>query len=118
MRDDTRPEEGRASAGSEETVTATEAQNNFGRVLGRATRDGRVYITRYDRPAAVLLSIESYEALVGSESPDLEGLSREFDEMLARMQESETAAGVDGLFEDDGIALGEAAVRAAHRDRS
>jgi prevent-host-death family protein len=56
-----------------ESLSATEAQNNFGQVLGRAKRGGRVFITRYDRPEAVLLSIEEYEALTGREPVDPSG---------------------------------------------
>ena len=94
------------------SISATEAQNNFGRVLGRAKRDGRVFITRYDQPEAVVLSIEEYDALTGRVPVDLEALEREFDQMLLRMQRPEHGRAVDQLFQMTGSQLGEAAARA------
>lgn len=94
-------------------LSATEAQNNFGRVLSRAASEGTVYITRYDRPTAVVLSIDRYRELAGADAADLDELAREFDEMLARMQTEEVAAGIDALFRMTPDQLGEAAVRGA-----
>ena len=68
------------------SVSATEAQNNFGEVLARVARDGKVFITRYRRPEAVVLSMQEYEALAGVEPVDLDTLEREFDSLVARMQ--------------------------------
>ena len=56
-------------------VLATEAQNNFGRVLGKVAEEGVVYITKYDRPQAVVLSVDRYEALVGESNPELADLA-------------------------------------------
>ena len=97
------------------SVSATEAQNNFGRVLGKVAEDGVVYITKYDRPQAVVISVERYEALVGEGAPDLEELTREFDALLVRMQSPEARRAVDRLFAMDTDELGEAAVRGAQR---
>jgi len=94
------------------TVPATEAQNNFGRVLGRAKREGRVFITRYDQPEAVVLSIEEYDALTGREPIDLKALEHEFDEMLLRMQSPLHSRAVDQLFDMTGAQLGQAAISA------
>lgn len=94
-------------------VSATEAQNNFGRVLSRAASEGTVYITRYDRPTAVVLSIDRFRELAGTDARDLDELAREFDEMLGRMQSEEAAAGIDALFRMTPDQLGEAAVRGA-----
>ncbi|HVR28713.1 MAG TPA: type II toxin-antitoxin system prevent-host-death family antitoxin [Thermoanaerobaculia bacterium] len=100
-------------SGEESAISATEAQNNFGRVLTRAMTEGAVTITKYDRPAAMVLSMDRYRELTGEAAPELDELTREFDEMLARMQTEEAAAGVDALFEMEAEALGRAAVRAA-----
>ena len=97
------------------SVSATEAQNNFGRVLGKVAEEGVVYITKYDRPQAVVISVDRYEALVGDSDPDLADLTREFDAMLEAMQTPEAAAAGDILFAMDGEALGAAAVRGAAR---
>lgn len=98
------------------SVTATEAQNNFGRVLGTVAQDQVVYITKYDRPEAVVLSVERYEALTGRNAPDLEELTRRFDEMLARMQSPEAVTGVETFFAMGTEELGAAALRGARRD--
>jgi prevent-host-death family protein len=104
------------SAGGSVSVTATEAQNNFGRVLGNVAQDRVVYITRYDRPEAVVLSVERYEALSGSTAPDLQELTHRFDELLAGMQSAESAAAVDAFFRMQANELGEAAVSGARDD--
>ena len=102
-----------AIAGS---VSATEAQNNFGRVLGQAASEGVVYITRYDRATAVVMSIERYRALTELDAPDLDELAREFDETFARMQTPGASAAVAALFEMGSKELGDAAVLGArHR---
>lgn len=97
-------------------VSSTEAQNNFGRVLAQATTEGAVFITKYERPAAVVLSIDRYYELAGDDEPDLDELAREFDETLAYLQTDEAAAGFDALFEMGPEELGRAAVRGARDD--
>lgn len=99
------------------SVSATDAQNHFGELLSRAAREGAVFIRRYDRPAAVLLSMDAYRELRGGTDVDLGELTREFDEMLARLQTEEAAAATDALFDMGADELGQAAVRAA-RDGS
>jgi antitoxin Phd len=96
----------RAGRGS---VTSTEAQKNFGDVLSRVAREGRVFVTKHDRPEAVVLSIAAYEALVGPKAVELDALEREFDAALARMQMPAQQAGVDALFAAEAAHLGEAA---------
>jgi len=80
------------------TVSATEAQNNFGRTLGQARQEGHVFVTRYDTPEAVVMSIEEYDALTGRVPVALATLEREFDEMVERMQQPAHRAAVDALF--------------------
>jgi len=48
-------------------VSATRAQNEFGRLLDRAISGERVVITRHGRAAAVLISADDYAALAASE---------------------------------------------------
>jgi prevent-host-death family protein len=97
------------------SISATEAQNNFGRVLDDAASEGVVYITKYDRPTAVVLSIREYNVLTAAAAADLEELTQDFDEMLDGMQAAEAAEGLDALFEMDRAALGDAALRGTHR---
>ena len=94
-------------------MSATEAQNNFGQVLERAATEGMLFVTKYDRPAVVVLSIDRYRELAGEGASELDELTREFDEMLARMQTAEAADAVDALFASGSDELGEAAVRGA-----
>lgn len=95
------------------SVSATDAQNHFGRVLSRVEREGTVFIRKYNRPTAVVLSIGRYHELGGPADVDLHELTREFDEMLARQQTEEAAAATDALFDMEADELGRAAVRAA-----
>ena len=99
------------------TVTATQAQNEFGRVLDDATRDGAVVITKHGKPKAVLLSITRFGQLREWEATALETLSGKFDEMLDRMQTPESRAAVDRTFEASPQELGKAAVAGAVRSR-
>ena len=99
------------------TVTATQAQNEFGRVLDDATRDGAVVITKHGQPKAVLLSITRFAQLREREATALETLTRKFDEMLDRMQTPESRAAVDQTFEASPQQLGRAAVAGAARRR-
>lgn len=97
------------------SVTSTEAQNNFGAVLEAVSSEGRVFITRYQRPQAVVLSMAEYEALVGEEPVDLAALEAEFDVMMDAMQTEAQRAGVDALFGMTPERLGEAAVEAGRK---
>ena len=99
------------------TVTATQAQNEFGRVLDDATRVGAVVITKHGQPKAVLLSITRFDQLREREARALEALSSKFDEMLDRMQTPESRAAVDRTFEASPEELGRAAVAGAARSR-
>jgi prevent-host-death family protein len=94
------------------SVTSTEAQNSLGEILGRVSRGERVFVTRYGRREAVLISAEEYAELVGEERVDLEKLERAFEERLLRMQSVEHAAATDALFDLSEDELGEAAAQA------
>lgn len=98
------------------SVSATDAQNNFGQVLARAASQGAVFIRKYGHPAAVVLSVERYRELVGGGGSELDELTEEFDELLARMQTEEAAAATDALFGMESEELGEAAVRGAEHE--
>jgi len=93
-------------------VSATQAQNNFGQVLDQARADGPVFITRYARPEAVVLSIEAYDALTGTQDVRLEELEAEFDQAIASMQSIDHREAVDALFAMESAALAEAFLRA------
>ena len=95
------------------TVTATEAQNEFGRVFDSALRDQVVVITKHNAPRVVLLSIDRYNALVAARAAALDTLTSEFDALLERMQSPTARAGMERAFNASPRELGEAAVAEA-----
>ncbi len=100
----------------DDTVSSTDAQNNFGEVLARVSRQGRVFITRYHRREAVILSMDAYADLIAEEPVDLDALEQDFEDMLERMQSPEHSAAVDRLFALTPVQLGEAAAAADETD--
>src|SRR5512146_1856953 len=68
------------------SFTATEAKNEFGRLLERAISGDAIVITRHDAPKAVLISIDEYNAMKRSSELHLDELTAEFDAMFDRMQ--------------------------------
>jgi prevent-host-death family protein len=100
---------------SSDTIRATDAKNEFGRLLDRALSGRHIVITKHDTPAAVLISFDEYRRLAQEEAPDLGALSREFDELLARMQSASARRATKELFAASPSALAKAAVGAARR---
>jgi len=94
------------------SVSASEAKNEFGRVLEMAIQGGAVVITKHDSPKAVLISVEAFNALSGAAETKLDTLSQEFDALLARMQTSRARRGMKAAFAASGTRLGKAAVAA------
>ena len=95
------------------TVAATKVKNEFGSILDRAMRDGAVAITRHDTAKAVLLSYEEFESLAQSRSRNLDGLSKEFDDLLETMQSPKVKKAMKAAFEVSLAKLGRSAVKAA-----
>lgn len=92
--------------------TATEAKNSFGRVLDTVFSQGMVAISKRDRPTAVLLSMEAYQALVDARQEPLEALNHEFDALLQRMQSVQAQTAMEDAFDASPQALGQAALAA------
>jgi len=99
------------------SVTSTEAQNEFGRILDAAARGDVVVITKHDTPRAVLMSVDRYEALVRADETVLDTLTEQFDALLDRMQAPEAGSAMKEAFEAGPEELGKAAVAAARRRR-
>jgi antitoxin Phd len=99
------------------TVTATEAQNGFGRVLDAVSKDGTVLITKHDVAQAVVISADRYEALTRGQASPLDDLAAEFDAMLERMQSPESKEAMRAAFGASPDELGEAAFNAAQPRR-
>jgi antitoxin Phd len=98
-------------------IPATEAKNQFGRMLESAIRGGRVVITKHQSPKAVLISVDEFNALSDSRRDDIEALSEEFDSLLSRMQTPSARAGMKAAFNATPKQLGKAAAVAAARKR-
>lgn len=115
----TRNDSARASSpGPVVSMTSTEAQNGFGRVLEAVARNGTVFITRHNTKQAVVMSVEQYEALTGEGTPDLDTLTAEFDRLLERMQAPGALEGMLAALRVSPEQFGRAAVAAARRDAS
>lgn len=98
-----------------DALTATQAKNEFGRLLERVIQGGLVVITKHDTPKAVLISIEEFDALSRAGELKLKTLSEEFDAVLARMQKPKARAGMKAAFEASPKQLGKAAIAAARK---
>lgn len=94
------------------SVPATDAKNEFGSILESAVQDGAVVITKHDVPKAILVSIERVGALLVKHEPDLQALSAELDELVARMRTPKARGAARGLFTATPKQLGRAAVDA------
>jgi antitoxin Phd len=100
------------------SITATELKNATADVFEQVASRRAVAITRHDKPRAVLLSVEQYEALTGQQNPDwLETLHEEYRGLLDRMQGPEQRAAAERAFNATPEELGEAAVWAAQQKR-
>jgi antitoxin Phd len=94
-------------------ISATEAKNSFGRAFEAALAHGAVAITKRNQPKAVLLSVETYQALVERRHEPLRSLAQEFDGLLESLQKPAARQALDDAFNADAAALGRAAVAAA-----
>ena len=90
-------------------TSATEFKQHVGKYLDLARR-GRVLIERQGRPAAVLISVEEYEALNPSATRVIDLLTEEFDGLMARMQQPQFHQAMEQAF-----AASPADLAAAHR---
>lgn len=97
------------------TVTATELKNATADVFEQVAAKQAVAITRHEKPRAVLLSVEQYEALTGQRPDWLEQLHEEYRGMLDRMQGPEQRAAAERAFNATPQELGEAALWAAQK---
>ena len=100
------------------TISATELKNATADVFEQVAAHRAVAITRHDKPRAVLLSIDQYEALIAQHNPPwLEKLHEEYGGLLDRMQGPEQRAAAERAFNATPEELGEAAVSAARRNK-
>ena len=104
-----------ARSGGQTSYTATQAKNEFGRLLEQAIHGTTVVITRHDSPRAVLISMDQFEALRQAPQTKLNALSGQFDALLERMQTPAARRGMAAAFNASSKQLGKAAVKAARK---
>jgi len=95
------------------TVSATRLVAGMQKVTSAVLSEGAVVVTRHDEPTMVLMSIDRYLKLKQAAEPDLEGLTRRFDDMFARMQAPRAAESMADALAMTPAELGQAAVLAA-----
>ncbi len=96
-------------------ISATDAKNEFGRILEKVLQGGTVVITKHDVPKAVVISVDDFDALSRANRVKLDTLSGEFDALLARMQTPAARAGMKAAFNASPKRLGQAALAAASK---
>jgi len=97
------------------SYSATEAKNEFGRLLEQAIHGEPVVITKHDSPRAVLMSFAEFQALKQAPQAGLDMLREEFDRLLQGMQTPMARRAVNRLFRITPETLGKAAVAGARR---
>ncbi len=107
----------REAAAPEYVFTATEAQNEFGSVLEKASQDNDIVITRHGKSRAVLISVDRYDELMRAQKNELRTWNDRYDEMLVRMQGPSARAAATAAFNSTPEELGVAAVRGASAAR-
>ena len=95
--------------------TATEAKNEFGRLLEKAIRGDVVVITKHDAPKAILMSVDEFNVLSGAAKSKIDTLSDEFDSLLTRMQGPVAVKSMEAAFHASPERLGKAAIAAARK---
>lgn len=98
-------------------VPATTLKHATAAVLDEVVQKRAVVVTRHDKPRAVLLSVEEYEALSRRDPDWLADLKREYRGLLDRMQEPAQKEAARRLFEATPEELGQAALEAAQRQK-
>jgi PHD/YefM family antitoxin component YafN of YafNO toxin-antitoxin module len=92
------------------SFSATKLAAGMQAVASTVMAKGAVVITRHERPAMVLMSVERYLEMEQASEPNLEALTHHFDDMFARMQGEGPAQAMADAFAMDSSELGEAAV--------
>ena len=98
-----------------ESVSATAAKNSLGAVLQKAQTQGAVAITQRNKPRAVVLSMDEFEAMVARLPDELGTLREEFDALVTRAQKPGARAAGRALFKATPAELGRAAVASSRK---
>ena len=74
-------------------VSSTAAKNDFAGVVHRVERGATLVVMRHDRPAVVMLPLDTYESLADVNAERLDALTARFDAELADMNTPEVWRG-------------------------
>lgn len=97
------------------SYSATEAKQEFGRLLDEAIHGTTVVITRHDSPRAVLISMDRFNELQEAPLLKLNTLSDEFDALLDKMQTPAARRGMSSAFGASPKELGKAAAAVSRK---
>jgi len=92
-------------------ISASDLKNKFSEVARRAAREP-LAVTRHKRREYVILTAGQYEELQQSRLAPLDGLSAEFNELVARMNTPKAKLATAAFFSASSKALGQAALKA------
>ncbi len=98
-------------------VAATRLVNGMQKVTALVMDRGAVVVTRHDQPMMVLMSLSRYRALERAATVDLDALSDDFDQLLARFKKPDAESRLAAAFAMTPKQLGKAAVAAAKRSK-
>ena len=107
------PQAARFVAGRTSSFTASEAKNEFARMLEKAIQGNLVVITKHNAPKAVLMSMDEFNLL--SPESRINTLTAEFDSLLAQMQSRRARNAMEAAFHASPRELGRAALVAARK---
>ena len=94
-------------------VFATDLKNSVAKVFDAVAAKGAIAITRHDKPRAILLSLEEFEALAPPEPEvDLTALRQKYQDMVKEMQSPEQKAAAEAAFNAADEELGAVAFEA------
>jgi prevent-host-death family protein len=93
-------------------VPATRFKNELAAMFERVALGEPVAITKHDRPKAVLISYEEFEALMRERLAGLDELEKQFDALLAGMQGPKARAAMAAAFDAEPTRLKRAAAKA------
>jgi antitoxin Phd len=103
------------AVGGIQSFTITEFKERAREVIDLVSERQAVAISRHSVAEVVLISALDYAEFVTLRRERLNFLTQRYDQMMARMQTPEAAAGVDALFNATPEELGRAAIAAAKR---
>lgn len=98
-------------------ISASDLKNKFSEVARLASREP-LAVTRHSRREYVILTAGHYEELQQSRRAPLEGLTAEFDQLVARMTTPKAKRAAAALFSAGPKALGQAALNARRAARA